>query len=123
MTDPSLNTRSYPSLAFLGSVKYLEKSVPMRFSLDTPVILTVASFTSVIFPFRLIVTSGSRLASIRLRAYCDVSDSCFAVASVSSSCCFCFCLVFTLVSLSSITYTMITVIIIITEVIIERLDK
>ncbi len=44
----------------------------MSLSLVTPVTLTVASFTSVIFPSRLIVTSGSRLASIRLRAYADV---------------------------------------------------
>src|SRR5581483_3788496 len=40
----------------------------------TPVTFTVASFTSVIFPSGLIVTSGSRLASIKLRAY---SAACF----------------------------------------------
>ena len=35
-----------------------------------PVTLTVASLTSVILPSGLMVTRGSRLASIRLRAYC-----------------------------------------------------
>ena len=42
----------------------------MSFSRGTPVTLAVASLTSVILPSGLMVTSGSTLASIRLRAYC-----------------------------------------------------
>ena len=44
--------------------------MPIRCSRSTPVIRIVASFASVILPSGLIVTSGFRLASIRLREYC-----------------------------------------------------
>ena len=43
-----------------------------------PVTLIEASFTSVIFPVALMVTNGSKLASIKLRAYLD---DCFWAAS------------------------------------------
>ncbi len=50
-------------------MKYREKFVPISSFRGTPVTRTVASFTSLIVPSGLIVTSGSRLASIRLRLY------------------------------------------------------
>ena len=53
----------------------------MSCSRGLPVSLLVASLTSVIFPSGLIVTSGSRLASIKLRAYAEeyrsFSSACF----------------------------------------------
>ena len=48
----------------------------MSRSRGTPVTLMVASLTSVILPSGLIVTNGSRLASIRLRAYRKVARAC-----------------------------------------------
>ena len=42
---------------------------PISSSRLTPVALAVASLTSVILPSAEMVTNGSRLASIRLRAY------------------------------------------------------
>ena len=45
--------------------------MPVSFSLVIPVILAIASFISVILPSVLTVTRGSRLASIKLLAYCD----------------------------------------------------
>ena len=50
--------------------------MPINSSRPTPVILMVASLTSVILPSGLMVTRGSRLASIRLRAYCDAALIC-----------------------------------------------
>jgi hypothetical protein len=63
---------SPPRLLRLGDV--LGESVPISDWRSTPVTFVVASLTSVIFPSALIVTSGSRLASINLRAY---RDACF----------------------------------------------
>ena len=51
-------------LAFAGSVKQSENTVPISSSRGTPVTLTVASFASVIRPSGLIATSESRLDSI-----------------------------------------------------------
>ena len=48
-----------------------EKSVPISFSLFTPVTLADASFTSVIFPSVEMVTNGSVAASIKLLEYCE----------------------------------------------------
>ncbi len=53
-----------------GSVKYSAKSVPTNCARSTPVTRITASFTSVILPSGLIVTSGSGLASITLREDC-----------------------------------------------------
>jgi hypothetical protein len=73
VTYPFLYTSLYTSRALSGSVKYPKKSVPIIFSCESPIMSADALFRSVIFPFRLIVKRGSRLASMRLLAYRDFS--------------------------------------------------
>ena len=57
--------------------------MPINCSRSIPIIRIAASFTSVILPSGLIVTSGSRLASIRLRAYCAAKRACSRARSDS----------------------------------------
>src|SRR5712664_1275812 len=59
---------TFPSL--FGFREVVGEVCANQLSRGIPVTFTVASFTSVILPSGLIVTSGSTLASIRLRAYC-----------------------------------------------------
>ena len=74
VTEPRAKTFRKPSRARSGRVKWSAKSLPINLSRGTPVTVTAAAFTSVIFPSASIVSSGSWLASIRLRAY---PEACF----------------------------------------------